>query len=208
MKLTKEYMIEQCQLTDEDFDGIDFDDFVSYFDLTVDNLKEFDSKSLLSLYRADREAGEKTDYTEIYQQASGKLLDEDIPHISIVLWETHIDNRNLCFAADFEKMILYGGEGYCLNNCRESDKLAELTEDDRIFVINTVTECGIVGWENRYEGTNEGTTGHFSWAIGFRLDSGKCVDYSGTGVLDSGTLDSMSVFCDKLWNHFMKQTAP
>ena len=49
--ITMEYMIRHCELTEADFEGIDFDDFVTRFALTPEALEEFDGASLLSLYK-------------------------------------------------------------------------------------------------------------------------------------------------------------
>ena len=203
MQLTKEYMMEHCQLTEADFSGIDFDDFVSHFKLTVDTLDEFGGKYLLELYRHDKEIINSIDYTFIYQQASGKLSPDDIPLINAVIWELHIGNRNSNIAADFETLAVYGGEGYCLDCCNNNNKIAELSESDMRFIRQAILDNGITSWENKYMGTSEGTTGNFAWSIGFRLNTGRCCKYSGSGVIDSGTPDTMSVFCKALWKHFV-----
>ena len=84
-----EYMIRHCELTEADFEGIDFDEFAAYFELTPEVLEEFDGASLLSLYKMQLEMIEGSDYTEIYREASGKLQEEDIEHISTVILEVH-----------------------------------------------------------------------------------------------------------------------
>ena len=205
MILTKEYMMEHCKLTEEEFSGIDFDDFVSFFNLTPEDLDQFSGASLLSLYRSQRDQYNGTDYSVIYQQAEGKLQQEDIPQIDTVIWEIHSGNRNLSMAADLEQQIVFGCEGYCLDHCCEENRLAELTENDLAFIRDAVSACGIAGWENSYIGTSEGTTGHFAWMIGIRLDSGKCFSYSGSGVLSSNTPASMKAFCSSLWDRFAKE---
>lgn len=108
-RIAMEYMLEHCQLTEEDFEGIDFDDFAEHFELTPEVLEEFDGASLLSLYKMQLEMIEGTDYTEIYREASGKLREEDIRHITAVIWELHQGMDNEWMAVDFEKKAVYGG---------------------------------------------------------------------------------------------------
>ena len=202
MKITKEYMMQRCQLTEEDFEGIDFDDFVSRFAVTPETLDEFDGASLLSLYKSQMESG-LTDYTAIYRQASGKLQEEDISHITAVIWETNDGMDNNWMAADFEKMALYGGIGNNLNICQNSDLLKELNEDDLRFIRETVSAAGITGWESTYEGNDEMSyDGNYSWAIGLKLDSGACIKYEGSGRPESNAPEGMTKFCQTLWNYY------
>lgn len=203
MELTKEYMMEHCGLTEADFEGIDFDEFVAFFSLTPETLEKYNGASLLALYRKEKARGEMTDYTVIYQEASGTLPEEDVARISVLIWELHDGNRNQWMAVDLEKMAVYGGEGYALDQCYDSDRITELTEEDAAAVRKAVEEAGITGWQNTYEGTSEGTTGNFAWSIGIRLDTGECFQYSGNGVMNSGTPKSMKPFCRTLWERFV-----
>lgn len=202
MEVTKEYMMEKCGLTDQDFEGIDFPDFIQTFRITKEKLEEYDGSFLLAMYREALKKKEATDYTAIYSQAAGKLTDELIPRITVVVWEIHSGNRNTCMAVDFTRNGVYGGERYCLPECFEKDRLADLSEEDKAFVRQQVIDQEITGWENEYMGTNEGTTGLFAWKIGISVDTGESFVYEGSGVLNSGTPAGMNRFCTALWNRF------
>ena len=202
--VTKEYMLEHCQLTEADFDGIDFDDFAVHFELTPEVLEEFDGASLLSLYKMQLEMIHGTDYTEIYRQASGKLQDEDIEHISTVILEVHQSMYNGWLAADFEQMTVYGDMGLGLECCTEKMKLSELTEEDVAFILEQVAKAGMTGWDNIYTGIDdeEAYDGNLDWAIGIRLDSGKCIQYEGSSMDGVPVMEQMTTFCRALWDRY------
>lgn len=202
MKLTKEAMMRRCGLKEKDFEGVDFDAFVDELQLTEEHLEEFNGAHLLILYREKKEQEAKTDYTDIYRKASGKITKEEIPEIDVIIWEMHNGRRNTWMAADFGKKTVFGGDGDRLNACGEEERLAEMTEDDMTFIRKTVAACGIPEWDNEYRGTNGNTTGSYSWGVGFRLAGGKCISYGGEGVLNSGTPGKLPVFCRTMMNHF------
>ena len=43
---------------------------------------------------------------------------------------------------------------------------------------------------------------NFDWAIGIRLDSGKCVRYEGSGVEGVPIVEQMTTFCRTLWDRY------
>ena len=202
--ITMEYMIRHCELTEADFEGIDFDEFAAYFELTPEVLEEFDGASLLSLYKMQLEMIEGSDYTEIYREASGKLQEEDIEHISTVILEVHQSMYNGWMAADFDQMAVYGGMGFGLECCTEKEKLSELMEEDVAFILEQVAKAGMTGWDNIYTGNDdEGVCdNNFDWAIGIRLDSGKCIRYEGSGMEGVPVMEQLTTFCRTLWDRY------
>ena len=203
-RITMEYMLEHCQLTEEDFEGIDFDDFAEHFELTPEVLEEFDGTSLLSLYKMQLEMIEGTDYTEIYREASGKLREEDIGHITAVIWELHQGMDNEWMAVDFEKKAVYGGIGIGLECCLDKDQLTETTDEDTVFIGETIAAAGMTGWDNLYISNGEWSDdGNEAWTIGIRLDSGECIKYEGEGFIVEGAPENAGVtFCSMLWNRY------
>ena len=203
-KVTKEYMIRHCGLTEEDFEGVDFENFIIEFNLTPENLEKYGGASRLALYKELK--APYTDYTEIYRQASGKMRKEDIDHISTVIWEVHHSMYNGLLAADFEKMAMYGEMGLRLDHCTDSDQVAELTEEDLVFIREKVAEAGIAGWDNIYTGSDAREAPYdrnFDWSIGIRLDNGQCFQYRGSGTEDVPILNQMISFCQTLWDRYV-----
>lgn len=199
--ITKEYMMEHCGLTEDDFQGVDFDDFVIRYNLTPETLEEFDGASLLALYKEQTAA--YTDYTEIYRQASGKLREEDIDHIAAVIMQTCQGLENEWIVADLEKAVVYGGLGYEPNYGR-GEPVLKLTEDDFAFIRETVQASGITGWENTWTGEGEAEfDNNISWEIGIRLDNGECMKYEGDGIVDNCPEEPYRL-CETLWIRYVR----
>ena len=209
-QITMEYMLGHSELTEADFEGIDFDDFAAYFELTPEVLEEFDGVSLLSLYKIQLEMAEGTDYTEIYREASGKLREDNIGHITAVIWKLHQGMDNEWMVVDFEKKAVYGGVGFGPECCLDKDQLKDLTEEDALFIGETAAKAGMTGWDNLYIGNGEWSyDGNEAWMIGIRLDSGECVKYEGTGFAEDGMPESPGVtFCRTIWDRFHEKAKP
>ena len=202
MKLTKEYLIEHSALTEDDLAGVDIDAFAAYFELTPENLDQYDASALLRMYKESLEEPERIDYTPLFAAASGVLTEEDFADIRVLAWEYHEGTYNAAMVIDRDRGAVYYGVGLFLDRVEESSRLADWKEDDLGFLAEALRESGICSWQNEYRGTSEGTTGHFAWAIAAKLDSGRCVSYSGEGVLNSGTPKSLRPLLEKLEAHF------
>lgn len=205
MRLTKEYALEHSSLEESDLENVDFESFVDFYELTTADLDNYDLKALLDMYKEQQEIGPKTDYTEIYRNAEGTLAETDLDHISQMIWDLHEGSRNRFMALDFENRAVYYGEGNYLSACGQEYQIGELSDEDIAFIRQTLIDSGITGWQNSYVGTSEGTTGHFAWTIGFRMEDGHCVSYSGSGVKESGTPEEMTALLNKLVDHFSAQ---
>ena len=202
MELTKEYLIAHSNLTEEDLNGLDFDDFVAFFELTPEMLEKYDAKALLRMYLEELQKAPTTDYTELFTHAAGKLTEQDLDGIRVMIWEYHESDYNAFMVIDLEKGKVYQGLGNSLDAVDESSFAADWKEGDEVFLREVLTASGITAWNNEYIGTSEGTTGHLAWAIGFRLADGRCVSYRGRGVLNSGTPDTMEPLLKTLQEHF------
>lgn len=202
MRLTKEYALEHAALEESDLEGIDFEAFVDYYELTTADLEQYDLKALLKMYRDELALGERTDFTEIYEKAEGTLTETDLDQISQLIWELHDSNYNSCMVLDLDNRAVYYGEGFFLDDCGDEHRVGELSDEDVAFIRQALLDSGICTWNSEYTGTSEGTTGHFAWAIGARLADGRCVSYSGSGVLNSGTPVEMNALLNALVERF------
>ncbi len=143
-----------------------------------------------------------TDYTAIYHNAQGTLTDADLSQIAVLIWELHKNTENTCMVVDAQTGAVYFGEGYFLDACSQDHKVADLKDTDMAAIVGHLTDSGITGWKNKYVGTSEGTTGHYAWGIGIRLQDGRCVSYTGSGVLNSGTPAAMRSLLEALAAQF------
>ncbi len=200
--LTKEYVIANSELTEADFEGVDFDAFVAYFELTPERLEEYDPAMLLGLYKQAMAQEPTVDYSALYAEAEGTLSREELEHVVLLVWELHKGNENRCMVIDRETGAVYYGQGCFLDAVGESMRIADFTEEDAAFLTRALEESGITGWENEYKGSSEGTTGLYEWAVGIRLEDGRCVRYSGSGVRDSGSPETVEPLLNALAEHF------
>lgn len=201
-QLTMEYIISHSELTAADFENVDFDAFVAMYQLTEENIHEYYLPDLIYLYHWETSRGDAVDYTGIYTTANGQLTEENIDQIDVLILEYHEGTDNLYLIIDFASGTAYQSRNEIISSCGQQDKVADLLEDDRTFVLDALRNCGITGWENEYIGTNEGTTGSFSWSIGIKMRDGHCVKYHGYGVLDSGTPIAFFSLQESLLEHF------
>ena len=64
-RLTLEYVCGEFNMDESEFDGVDFDAFVSYYGLTYDNIKEGDPRFLLNDYKSLEDKMIIPDYSSI-----------------------------------------------------------------------------------------------------------------------------------------------
>ena len=202
-QLTMEYILSHSELTAADFENMDFDDFVSRYKLTEESISKYHLPDLIGLYRRAIARRNAVDYTGIYTAASGQLTEADIGQIDVLLLEYHEGTNNHYLIVDFTVAKAYWSRRAIISSCRERDKTADLQENDRTFVEEALRDSGITGWKNDYIGTNEGTTGSFSWAIGIKLQDGRCVKYHGYGARNSGTPTEFFSLRKSLLEHFL-----
>ncbi len=202
MELTKEYVIAHSKLTEADFEGVDFKDFVTRFALTPERLEQYEPTMLLGLYRNMLKREPTVDYTGLYRLAQGKLDEKDLKAVETLIWEFHSGSYNSAMVIDGKGGAVYYGQGCFLNACGESKRVADFGREDAAFLEKALRESGICTWEEEYNGTDEGTTGSFGWAIGIRLQDGRCVRYSGHGVRNSGTPETMRPLLKALIGRF------
>lgn len=204
--LTLEYIVNHTELTDADFEGIDFENFVQTFALTTDNLEEYYLPDLIKLYRA-KQADIFTDYSEILASATGTLEATALSDIQVIVWELHDGNYNRYMVIDFEAAAVYYSEMDIIHSCRESNKVHDLTDEDCAFVAKALTESEIVQWGNSYIGTNDNAHGQFSWSIGFELTDGSCIAYNGRGNQNQDAPFSLIPLFSTLTDQFVESAA-
>lgn len=201
-QLTMEYIISHSELTAADFENIDFDAFVAMYELTQENIEEYYLPDLIAMYHREMAVEDLSDYTSIYTNANGQLTENNLAQIDALILEYHEGTDNHYLVIDFSLGEVYRSRNDIISACGESNKVADLLDDDRIFVLEALRNCGITGWENEYIGTNEGTTGSLSWTVGIRMNDGSCVSYHGSGVRNSGTPSEFFALQESLLKYF------
>ena len=85
-RLTLEYVCGEFNMDESEFDGVDFDAFVSYYGLTYDNIKEGDPRFLLNDYKSLEDKMIIPDYSSI-KATTDIFLPEYIDKVELVIIE-------------------------------------------------------------------------------------------------------------------------
>jgi len=184
-RITIEDVLAVSDLTKEDFAGIDPKDFFDANGLFSHNYEEKLRliPTLLKFYRENMGKLPTVDYSAIYSLAYGTLAEEDLYNIEVIVFEYHEDIENKYVVIDYsENKVFSSRRSEMFEQCSDSYLTSTLTQTDRKWIRKALDESGITSWKNRYIGTSEGTTGHFSIGFHFRLTDGRCVSYSANGV--------------------------
>lgn len=203
-----EYILSNTDLTAEDFEGVDYEAFMNELEFGTANIDEHIRlvPRLLNFYKEDLERerlyGPYIDYSVIYQQAEGRLKEEDFDNIEVIICNDYDGDFNRTVVIDFTTGKVYSGIGDFLERCNYSRVTAHLTDDDREWLISTLSESSITSWRRRYTGTNACTTGYAGSGIAFRLTDGRCVSYTSSGVLFSGRPAEMGLLCNEIFKRF------
>lgn len=203
-----EYILSNTDLTEADFEGVDYEAFMNEMELGTANIDEHLHlvPRVLEFYKEklerERLYGPYIDYSVIYQQAEGRLKEEDFENIEVIICNDYDGSFSRTVVIDLTSGKVYAGIGDFLERCDDSRVTAELTQDDREWLIRTLSESGITSWRTRYKGTNACTTGYAGKSVAFRLSDGRCVSYSSSGVRYSGAPGNMGVLCREIFVRF------
>ena len=184
--VTMEYIVENSSLKKEDFEGVVFDDFVKEYELTKENWNDYDIEMVLKLYKNSLN-DKSIDYTYIFDKAEGKLKEEDIEKLSIIIMHCNSGNQSDCLVLDFENKIAYVDDGYFLDDCSSETEFFDLSDDNVKYIKDEIRNKEVSDWALEYKGTSAGTTGHYIWEIGFETEDGKCMKYTANGVKNNGS---------------------
>ena len=201
--ITLEYVLANTNLTASDFEGIDFQKFLEYYELDSETIFDYHLPDLIRMYlRALQDV--YTSYTDIYDTADGKLTTDDLQNIQVIVWEYHSENSNNYMVIDREKAKVYFSRRDIISECREKDMVAKLSREDMRFVEDRLRATDILLWENQYIGSNENIMGHMAWTLGFKLNDGRCIVYSGRGVYNPKNPVQLAKLLRDWKEHFVK----
>lgn len=200
--ITKEYIINHSDLEESDFEGIDFEDFISKYNLTAERLEEYDPAMVLAMYKEEMLREPVTDYTTIYSSAEGTITEEDFQQIETLIWEYHEGNYTDCMVIDFKISEVFYDQGFFLDACGARQHYSYVGETDHSYLERLLMQNDVAAWKKEYIGTNEGTSGDYYWKLGIKMNDGRCFFYTGKGVLDSGAPITLRPLMKELINHF------
>lgn len=203
-QLTLEYVISHSELTEADFESVDFDEFVAMYELTQENIEEYYLPDLIAMYHRKMALENTTEYSSIYTNANGQITEQDYGRIDVLIMEYHEGSDNHYLIIDLTQGKVFKSRTDIISSCGESNKVVDMEADDKQFVLDALRNSGIADWKNEYIGTNEETTGSLSWSVGIRMSDGDCVSYHGNGVQNSGTPTELFALKDSLLKYFAR----
>lgn len=181
-----EYLIEYSNLGAGDLEGIDHEAFLQYHGVHTDNIGEFQRNwfsKMLDHYKfvleEERWAETAVDYQYLFDQAEGRLSPDDLGSIDVIYYSYAEGTYYESVVIDYSTGKVYFSD----DKIDDRDVIAHTGDGDREWLRDVLEQSGITEWQNEYDGTSEGTTGHFGMSFAFRLSDGRCVSYTADGVL-------------------------
>ena len=144
-KLTLEYVCEEFNIDESEFDGVDFDAFVSYYGLTYENIGEGDPRFLLNDYKELQDKTEIPDYSAL-KITTNKFLPEYQDQIETVIVE-HVEGdacQTTVIDLKLGKVFTTNGS---IENLSADDIVGDADEAMKDAIINSINNRNICRWE-------------------------------------------------------------
>lgn len=144
-KLTLEYVCEEFNIDESEFDGVDFDAFVSYYGLTYENIGGGDPRFLLNDYKELQDKTEIPDYAAL-KITTNKFLPEYQDKIETVIVE-HVEGetcQTIVIDLKLGKVVTTNGS---IENLSADDIVGDADDATRDAIINSMNNRNICNWE-------------------------------------------------------------
>lgn len=202
--ITKEFLMEQCRITEEELEGIDAEAFIKKYGLTESTIKKVKIPVILEDYRQEMQAENRENtisyhYLTETEAEEGTFTEEEIPQIQVIAFYMNEGTYQETLIFDRKSKLAYFGKAVdLLENNAKPTKQKELSGADLLQLEEILKDSGIQNWKKRYEGSSEGTTGWFHWRLFLEMEDGRVFDYSGSGAEGESAPENYSLFIEKL----------
>lgn len=188
--LTPEYVCEEFDIDESEFEGVDFDAFVSYYGLTYDNIGEGDPRFLLNDYKAMEDKTEIPDYTSV-KVTMDKFLPEYQDKAEVVVIEDVKGETCQITVLDFELGKVFSTSG-SLDDITAADIVRDADDTVKKAVVDSMDKNNICNWAAPKESTDEDITGtEAGCTIIIKMSDETCY---GISYKPGGATDSMDNF--------------
>lgn len=184
--ITKEYLIEKCELSQYEYENIDLDALIEKYQLTRKSLRQVDMHKFLKNYKKNRDNGYTEDsvfysYLLTNGWANGKITEEELDQIKvIVLYQSYEGYGVQSVVVDYEKeKIYYGDQVDLLYDGAIPTWTRRLREERKEIIHNMWDDCNILAWELEYVNWEEGYKERFVWELYIELENGDIKKYWG-----------------------------
>ena len=195
-KLTLEYVCEEFNIDESEFDGVDFDAFVSYYGLTYENIGEGDPRFLLNDYKELQDKTEIPDYAAL-KITTNKFLPEYQDQVEMVIVE-HVEGETCqTTVIDLKLGKVFTTNGN-IENLSADDIVGDAGDATKNAIVNSMNTRNICSWEAENVDEDSDITGtEAGCTIIIKMSDGTCYGISykpgdGSGDMD-GFVSDMEV---------------
>lgn len=198
LKITKEYLIENCGVTEDELKDVDLEGFLAYFSLNEENIKKYNIPALLKAFEKEQTKDKRNlSYSYLldakYEETG--IIKEEIESIQKMAFYITKGSYQETIIFDLQNANGYWGkEQNLFKSWKEGVCQISLHDEERQRFFSIMEECHVAEWEKRYEGTSEDTMGSFGWSLYLEVEDGKVYYYSGSGVHGKNSPDSWTSF--------------
>lgn len=144
-KLTLEYVCEEFNMDESEFDGVDFDAFVSYYGLTYENIGEGDPRFLINDYKELQDKTEISNYAAL-KITTNKFLPEYQDQVETVIVE-HVEGETCqTTVIDLKLGKVFTTNGN-IENLSADDIVGAADDATKDAIVNSMNTRNICSWE-------------------------------------------------------------
>lgn len=189
--LTIEQLEQYCTDNSIEFSNVDLQMFISDYELTLDNLDDFNIGLLISEYRTVES------YSFLFEEeydTRDSELDEDIRYIAFY------ENKNTSVRSFFvnvkDKYLVSSSDKYVFESVLDFEK-KELSDEEIVEIIDNLNSSAVFEWKS-FESSNTVDDG-CSIKIIIVYEDDKSFEVSCTGVFSEFELNNYNEFLDSIF---------
>lgn len=192
--ITKEYLLEHFDISEEDLEGVDIESFLSTYEIDIDKIEEYDIPELLKFFIEEDAAQGMMSYEYMLDEpADGTLTQDNVNDIVRLVWQINEGDGVEALAFDFKNEKIY--EGYRIEEFDNSYLVGIPDDAIKESVIQLINEYDLYSWKDYYKGgSTEGTTASYNWQMAIEFSDGTIYRTGGDGLGDKARPDNMEDF--------------
>ena len=206
--ITKEYLLEHFDISEEDLEGVDVESFLSTYDIDVDKIEKYDIPELLKFFVEEDAAEGMMSYEYMLEEPVNTPLTQDnVDTLVRIIWQINEGDGTEALAFDFENERIY--EGYRIEEFDKNELIGCADDTIKQKVIQVITDYEIYDWNDYYQGgSTEGTTASYNWQMAIEFSDGTIYRTGGSGLGDKARPDNMEDFIAALRKCEPEQSTP
>lgn len=200
MKVTMEYICRRFNMSESDFEGVDFEDFVDYYNLTYDTIENQSIKYLLRKYKENYGKPRIPDYrVTLSNLESVELTEENVNSIDIVYFSRIEGEEHNFYIFDFEIGQIIVGSG-SESMVSHEDIVGEADEQIKEEIVALIEKYNVFTWQTKIkESNNTGIVGTIdSWLLNIKFDDETMYGIYGRGLNDKYAPEDLDLFVEEL----------